>query len=201
MQLSQPKPSETSLSLIRRNPDTFRQKKKQVTRKKTSRNPLDVSKRFVWSNFLYSTWFQSLIFNSQTQRSVHRNICVCVYVCARVCEHTVRLTDQVLHIIYSAYVETYSLPHPTSYTICNSGYFLGSKAAGACRWSLTSIQYRNSKCVVPHLQSTICFNSKQRDNLPLPYFWRFPHKQSAYFYDAGFRLDHILPPDAATAAR
>jgi hypothetical protein len=58
---------------------------------------------------------------------------VCVCVCVREREHTVKLTNRLPHIIYAAYVETYYLAHPTTYTICNSEYFLGSKAAGACR--------------------------------------------------------------------
>ena len=60
-------------------------------------------------------------------------MCVCVCVCEREREHTVKLTDRLPHIIYAAYVETYYLAHPTTYTICNSEYFLGIKGAGACR--------------------------------------------------------------------
>jgi hypothetical protein len=111
--------------------------------------------------------------------------CMCVCVCGVcvvcvVCEHTVSLTDRLPLIIYADHVETYSLPHSTSYRICNSGRFLGSKAAGACRWSLTFIQYRDSKFVMPHLHSTACFISKQKQ-FTVTFPPLFPAKQSAFF--------------------
>ena len=129
MQLSQLKPSKTSLSLFRRNPDTFRQKKtghKEKDIQKSVRRTQDICLfEFPLFNLIWVPYLQFAKTDQLAITYIYMSVCVC--------EHTVRLTDRLPHIIYAAYVKTYSLAHPTSYTICNSGYFLGSKAAGVFR--------------------------------------------------------------------